>query len=109
MPYSKKALDGRTRTQRSIKNVKAAISSNLDAGAAEILREDIASLTVVGRLCLQQALKDPKKTVDAKGNLHRGMVNYLKIRASIGSGLGALKKFQAKSPAGLFDDTEDAD
>ena len=101
-------LDGRTKTQKAIKNVKAAITSNLDAGAAEILREDVAALTVIGRLCLQKALKNPDKVLDAKGNLHPSLVNYLKIRTSVGSGLGALKRFQGKGSAGgladLFSD-----
>ncbi len=101
-------LDGRTRTQKAIKNVKTAITTNLDAGAAEILREDCAALVVIGRLCLQKALKNPDKVLDAKGNLHPSLVNYLKIRTSVGSGLGALKRFQGKGSAGgladLFSD-----
>ena len=101
MPYVK--IDGRTKAARSIRDMKKLISSDLDAAAVKILQQDIASLSVVSRLCLDKALGDPNKAVDAKGNLHPAMRNYLKCQAQVKAGLLALKKFDQKKGRGLAD------
>ena len=109
MPYAKKALDGRTKAGRSIRDMKKLIRSDLDAAAVKILQNDIASLSVVSRLCLDKALGDPNKAVDAKGNLHLAMSNYLKIQTALKQALVALRKFEPQKPgglAGLFEDDE---
>ena len=109
MPYAKKALDGRTKAARSIRDVKKLIRSDLDAAAVKILQQDIASLSVVGRLCLERALKEQDKTLDAKGNLHPAMINYLKCQAAVKSGLVALKKFDQNKSKGLSELFKDED
>ena len=88
---------------KAIKETSELIRTDLDSVAIQILREDIASLAVVGRLCLNEALKHQDKTVNAKGHLHPAMTNYLKIQSQVKSGLLALKRFEQKKGRGLAD------
>jgi hypothetical protein len=112
MPYAKKGFDGRTRVGRSIRDIKKLVVTDLDSVAVKILQNDIANLSVVGRLCLERALSNPDETVDAKGKLHPAFTNYLKCQGAVKAGLVALKKFdqnKAKGLAGLFGEEDDGD
>jgi hypothetical protein len=109
MDEGKNQIDGRTRLGRCLRDVKKSVKSDLDAGAVEILQEDLANLQVLQKLIVQSLLNNPDNILDKKGNCSPALNAYLKFHTASKGVIIALKRISdgKPPPRGLADLFED--
>ena len=98
--YARKRLpiDKRTAQAKSIRAIKDAVRTDLDAAAIALLEDDIATAQTIQAMCLAVADKDSGKLVKPDGSYHKALGSWLKFAGVKRASLAALKKFQQAEP-----------